>query len=78
MALLHVSDIGLAAAILYEDGKLLGVDRSKSRVEFIFENTPELREVIRTYWSNELRCPAQSLLLSFKRAKHILHDYQSV
>ena len=71
-----ISDIGLIAAILHEDGKLIGVDRSKSRVEFLFEDTPALRDVVQRYWSNELVCPAQSLLLSFKRAKHILHDYQ--
>ncbi|MFH1444688.1 MAG: hypothetical protein ABIG34_04875 [Candidatus Peregrinibacteria bacterium] len=72
-----VSDIGLAAAILLEKGRLVSVDRSRPRVEFLFEDTPALRDVVRRYWSNELICPAQSLLLSFKQAKHILHDYSA-
>lgn len=72
-----VSDLGLIAAILLEKGRLVSVDRSCPRVEFLFEDTPVLRDVIRRYWSNELTCPAQSLLLSFKQAKHILHDYSA-
>ena len=77
MTTFAVSDIGLIASILHEDGRLTGLDRSKKRVEFLFEDTPALREIVRRYWSNELMCPAQSLLLAFKRAKHILHDYSS-
>lgn len=69
-------EIGLVAAVLHEGGRLITVDRSDKRAEFVFEDTPELREVVRKYWSNELLCPAQSLLLSFRRAKHILHDYR--
>lgn len=75
MATLSVSDLGLISVILHEHGKLLGIDRSKKRVEFIFEDTPELQEIVRQFFSNELLCPAQSLLLSFRRAKQILHDY---
>jgi len=69
-------DLGLAASILHERGQLVGVDRTKTRVEFLFEDTPALRDVVDRYWQNTLMLPAQSLLLSFKRAKHILHDYQ--
>ena len=71
-----ISDLGLIATILHEGGRLVGVNREKPRVEFLFEDSAALHEIIRRYWSNELTCPAQSLLLSFKRAKHILHDYQ--
>ncbi len=71
------SDTQLAAALLHENGTFVGLDRSKPRVEFLFEDTPALREIIRKYWKDELLCPAQSLLLAFKRAKHILHDYIS-
>lgn len=71
-----VSDIGLAATLLNEKEKLLGLDRSKPRVEFLFEDTAALRDIVQRYWSDDLFCPAQSLLLSFKRAKHILHDFQ--
>lgn len=71
------ADINVATALLHEGGRLVGVDRSQPRVAFLFEDTPALRDVVRRYWSNELLCPAQSLLLAFKRAKHILHDYQS-
>jgi hypothetical protein len=75
MATLSLSDIGLVASILHERGQIVGLDRSHSRVEFLFEDSPALREIIRKYWSDELLCPAQALLISFKRAKHILHDY---
>ena len=71
------SDTQLAAVLLLENGKFTGLDRSKLRVEFLFEDTPALHDVIERYWSNELLCPAQSLLLSFKRAKNILHDYKA-
>jgi hypothetical protein len=75
MASFSVSDIGLVASLFHERGQFIGLDRTHSRVEFLFEDTPALREIVRKYWNDELLCSAQSLLLSFKRAKHILHDY---
>ncbi len=68
-------DISLVAALLHEGARFITVDRANVRAEFIFDDTLEIRETVRKYWSNELLCPAQSLLLSLKRAKHILHDY---
>ncbi len=72
----RTSDLPLTATLLHEGFEVETVDRSKSACEFVFPDSPELRETIQQYWQNRLRCPAQSLLSSFKRAKHLLYDGQ--
>lgn len=67
-------DLALAATLLHEDKSFIAVDRSRPRAEFVFADSENLREIVRQYWTHELICPAQSLLASLKRAKHLLYD----
>lgn len=69
-------DLPTAAVLLYKQCRLKTLDRSDPRrVVFVFEESPELQVTLRAYWNDTLLCPAQSLLTSLKRAKHILYDF---
>lgn len=69
-------DIQIAAVLLHENCRFLGVDRSDPKqIAFIFEDSEKLVRTLEHYWQNDLLCPAQSLLATFKRAKHILFDH---
>lgn len=69
-------DLATVAVLLYKDCRLVTLDRTdKQRAVFVFEESPELQKILQAYWSGELVCPAQSLLASLKRAKHILYDF---
>ncbi len=70
-------DLPTVAVLLHEQCKLKTLDRSdlRGKVIFIFEDSQELQQTLRAYWSDTLMCPAQSLLTSLKRAKHILYDF---
>lgn len=72
----RTTDMSLAATILHENCGFLSVDRTQHRAEFVFEDSEKLRDLVTQYWRNELMCPAQSLLASLKRTKHILYDSQ--
>lgn len=70
-------DLPTAAVLLHKQCKLLTIDRTEPhRVIFVFEQSPDLQQILQAYWSDTLMCPAQSLLTSLKRAKHILYDFQ--
>lgn len=69
-------DLALAATLLHEERSFISVDRSKQQAEFVFADSEHLREIVRQYWTHELRCPAQPLLAALKRAKHLLYDNQ--
>ena len=70
----RTGELPLVSVLLHEGFRVKELDRSKRSVEFIFEDSTELQDVIRKYWRNELLCPALSLLSSFKQAKHLLYD----
>ncbi len=71
-----VTDLATIAVLLHKQCKLRRLDRSNpKKIAFIFEDSPELQKILTDYWSDTLLCPAQSLLASLKRAKHILYDY---
>lgn len=74
----RTSDIQVAAVLLHTNCRFLGLDRTTDpkRIAFIFEDSEKLQNVISQYWRDDLLCKAQSLLVDFKRAKHILFDYQ--
>jgi|ETNmetMinimDraft_20_1059909.scaffolds.fasta_scaffold310108_1 hypothetical protein len=68
-------NLSLSAVLLHKGQKLRSLDRHTSRdAEFIFEDSAELQEIVSSYWRDDLLCPAQSLLSSLRRAKHILYD----
>lgn len=73
----HTQDIQIAAVLLHTNCRFLGLDRTDpKRAAFIFEDSERLQRLIREYWRDDLLCKAQSLLVDFKRAKHILFDFQ--
>lgn len=73
----RLKDINAIAVLLHRKCHFLGLDRSDPKnVVFVFEDTEKLRLTLELYMRDELLCPAQSLLADFKRAKHILFDYQ--
>jgi len=70
----RTSELGLSATLLHEKHRLKGLDRSKPSVEFVFEDSPEIRKTVEQYWLDELLCPAQSLLTSLRKTKRLLYD----
>jgi hypothetical protein len=57
MNYIEVRDLNLAATLLHFNQKLELLDRSegqKGRVDFLFENTQEARDIERMYWTGEL------------------------
>ncbi len=73
----RTTDIATAAALLQEKHRLIDLDRTKPSVEFIFEDSEDLQHTLGMFLKDELECPAQSLLLSFRKAKRLLYDYNS-
>ncbi len=73
----RTKDIGIAAALMEEKHRLIDLDRSNPSVEFIFEDSDDLQDTLGMYLGDELKCPAQSLLLSFRKAKRLLYDYHT-
>lgn len=74
----HTHDIQLAAVLLHKQCRLVELDRlDPKRSVFVFEDSPDLQEIVVSYWRDDLLCPAQSLLAAYKRAKHILYDYKT-
>lgn len=69
-------DLALAATLLFEKCYLLDVDRSGLQVEFVFEETDQVRDIVAKYWRDQLPYPAQGLFASLRKAKHILYDFQ--
>jgi hypothetical protein len=67
-------DLSLAATLLYEKCHLIELDRSKKKVEFIFEDSPHLQRIASEFWRDQLPYPAQALFAALKRAKHVLFD----
>lgn len=75
MAVFRTSDLCLAAALLHENFRLVGLDRQNSKqASFIFEKSAKLEQTVSAFWKDTLLCPAQSLLASLRKAKHILYD----
>lgn len=74
----RTQDIQIATVLLHTNCRFLGLDRTTDpkRAAFIFEDSERLQRLIREYWRDDLLCKAQSLLADFKRAKHILFDFQ--
>jgi hypothetical protein len=70
----RTANISLASVLLHEKYALVELDRSNARAEFVFEDSEELRRAVKSYWKDELMCPAQSLFAAFRRAKNILYD----
>lgn len=72
-------DLPTIAVLLHKQCKLRTLDRSdpSGKVIFVFEDSDDLQKILRAYWTDSLLCPAQSLLTSLKRAKHILYDFHS-
>ena len=76
MSQFRTSNLALAATLLHQKCRLIELARSPTKTEFIFEDSPALHETVRGYWQDDLLLPAQSLLASLRRAKHVLLDYQ--
>lgn len=75
VAIFRTSDLCLAATLLHENFRLVGLDRQNTRqASFLFAKTEKLEGVVSAFWKDTLLCPAQSLLASLRKAKHILYD----
>lgn len=74
MSSFSTHDLSLAATLLFEKCYLLDVDRSSSQVEFIFEDSEQIREIVTRYLRDQLPYPVHGLFAAYKRAKKILHD----
>lgn len=66
----EVVDLGLAASLTASGFVVTRIDRANPRrVVFIFEPSPQLRDCIERFWSNQLLLPATVLLEHIRMLK---------
>lgn len=71
----RTSDYQLAATLLSLDFKMEGLDKSDpTRMQFIFEDSPELEEVVGKYWGKTLKVEPNALWNNFKIIKNLLYE----
>ncbi len=55
------SDLGAAASLITKGFKLISLEKSNPRkVQFIFQETADIKKVIEEYWSNKLELEARA------------------
>jgi len=72
------TSLSLAAAIqLASDSKLLSVEKYKDRKSsFVFENTPDLSQIIDKFWKKELPLDALSYFETLRYIKSLLYQQE--
>ena len=67
---IEISDLGATASLITNGFKLHSLDRTnKKRVLFYFENSPELQQALREYFSFDLQGDCQTLFNAIKSLK---------
>ena len=67
----------LAAVLLHKQFRLIDLERQpdSKRVEFLFESSTELQEIVKAFWKAELTCPARPLFAAYREAQNLVHNY---
>ena len=68
------SDLGLSAALLSSDFRLIRFDNSDPRrVVFHFQDEPSLRDTVADYWDDHLKVRAMTFFNNIKALKARIH-----
>lgn len=71
----NTSDLGLASALVSAGIRLSDLDKSNPRrVEFIFEGTDEVLQLVDDYWANNLRVSPLTYFNSMKMLKNRIYS----
>jgi len=66
----QTTDLGLTASLTASGFVIADIDKSNPRrVVFLFDNSPELQDKIKAFWSQELKLPAAVLLENIRLLK---------
>ena len=69
------TDLGLTASLTASGFIIAYIDKSNPRrVVFLFDDTPELQEMVNRFWSLELKLPAAVLLEHIKLLKSRIYS----
>lgn len=69
----ETTDIGLAAALIYS-GVTLRDTLGNPRVSFVFDDTPEIQDMVEKYFNRELMVDAQTYMFTLKSLKARLYS----
>jgi hypothetical protein len=67
-------DLGLVAALVTCDFKIVHIDKSDGRSYFLFVDSSELQKAIGTYWTNELKVSARQFAENTKMLKSRIYS----
>lgn len=67
-------DLGLVAALVTCDFKIVHIDKANGRSYFLFVDTPELQATIGSYWTNELEVSARQYAENTKMLKSRIYS----
>jgi len=67
-------DLGLVAALVTCDFKIVHIDKVVGRCFFLFLDTPELQTAVGTYWTNELHVSARQYAENTKMLKSRIYS----
>lgn len=71
----NTSDLGLASALVSVGVRLMDLDKSNlRRVEFVFEDTEEIKQLVDDYWANNLRVSPLTYFNSMKMLKNRIYS----
>jgi hypothetical protein len=71
----RTTDLGLTASLTASGFFIADIDKSNPRrVVFLFDDTPELQEMVNNFWSLELKLPAVVLLEHIKLLKSRIYS----
>ncbi len=71
----RTTDLGLTASLTASGFIITDIDKSNPRrVVFLFDDTPELQEMVSRFWSLELKLPAAVLLENIKLLKSRIYS----
>ena len=71
----RTSDFGLASTLVALEHQVFEFDRrNPKRVEFIFEDSEEVSELVNAFWADSVTVSAQKLLAAQKKLKNRLYS----
>lgn len=67
-------DLGLVAALVTCGFNIVHIEKVSGRSHFLFIDTPELKDAIASYWTNELSVSARQLAENTKMLKSRIYS----
>jgi hypothetical protein len=71
-------DLGLVAALVTRDFKIVRIEKVAGRCHFLFRDTPDLQMTVGMYWTNELEVSARQYAENTKMLKSRIYSEAGV